>query len=89
MTAETAGWIGWVATTMTVSSYFFHNQITLRRVQAVAALLWISYGVAISARPIIAANVIVTTVAFWSTWRESRRLAQVPAENDQAGPPRG
>lgn len=87
MTAETAGWIGWVATSMTVSSYLFHNQITLRRVQAVAALLWISYGVAIGARPIIAANVIVTTVAFWSTWRESRRLAAAARDGDQANPP--
>lgn len=74
MDADSVGWIGWAATSMTVSSYFFHNQITLRRVQAVAALVWITYGVAIHARPIIAANVIVTTVAAWSTYRESRRL---------------
>lgn len=76
MDAATAAWIGWIATTLTVSSYFFHNQITLRRVQACAAVLWITYGVAISAKPIIAANVIVTTVAAWSTIRESRRLAR-------------
>lgn len=74
MDAESVGWIGWAATLMTVSSYFFHNQITLRRVQAVAALVWTTYGVAIHARPIIAANVIVTTVAAWSTFRESRRI---------------
>lgn len=81
MTAETASWIGWVATSMTVSSYFFHNQVTLRRVQAVAALLWITYGVAIGARPIIGANVIVTSVAFWSTFRESRRIRREAARS--------
>jgi hypothetical protein len=74
MTAETAGWIGWAATSLTVSSYLFHNQVTLRRVQAIAALLWITYGVAINSRPVIAANIIVTTVAFWSTFREARRI---------------
>ncbi len=80
MSAETAGLIGWVATSLTVASYFFHNQVTLRRVQAVAALLWITYGVAIRARPIIAANVIVTTVAFWSTIREARRIQREAAQ---------
>lgn len=80
MDADSVGLIGWAATSMTVASYFFHNQITLRRVQAVAALVWISYGVAIHARPIIAANVIVTAVAAWSTIRESRRIRRVAAD---------
>lgn len=85
MDAGSAGLIGWAATSMTVASYFFHNQITLRRVQAVAALVWITYGVAIHARPIIAANVMVTAVAAWSTIREARRLKQVaPKAADQS-----
>jgi hypothetical protein len=54
---------------MTIGSYFCRNQIVLRRVQAVAALVWISYGVVISAPPIIAANVLVAGVAVWSSVR--------------------
>jgi hypothetical protein len=38
-------------------------------VQAVAALVWITYGVVIAAPPIIAANVLVAGVAVWSSVR--------------------
>jgi hypothetical protein len=54
---------------MTIGSYFCRNQIVLRRVQAVAALVWITYGVVIAAPPIIAANVLVAGVAVWSSVR--------------------
>jgi hypothetical protein len=73
MTPDKMQWIGWVATAMTVGSYFCRNQLTLRRVQAVSAVVWMSYGVAISARPIITANVIVASVAGWSTLRGAGR----------------
>jgi len=69
MTGDTLSWIGWGATAMTVTSYFCRSPRSLRLVQAAAALVWISYGVALGARPIIAANVLVATVAAWSTWR--------------------
>jgi len=69
MTGDPLQWIGWAATAMTVASYFCRNPRTLRLVQAVAAVVWMSYGVAIVARPIIAANVLVAGVAVWSTWR--------------------
>ena len=74
MTGDALQWIGWAATAMTVASYFCRSPRTLRLVQAVAALVWISYGVVISARPIIAANVLVAGVAVWSTWRGPGRL---------------
>jgi hypothetical protein len=61
--------LGWGATLMTVSSYFFRNQRTLRIVQTVAALVWMSYGLGIGARPIVAANVLVAGVAAWSVLR--------------------
>lgn len=82
MTPDKMQWIGWVATAMTVGSYFCRNQRTLRRVQAVAAVVWMSYGVAISARPIITANVIVATVAGWSTLRGPRRDDSPVAPHD-------
>jgi hypothetical protein len=69
MTGDSLQWIGWAATAMTVVSYLCRSPRTLRLVQAVAAIGWMSYGVAIGARPIIAANVLVAGVAAWSTWR--------------------
>lgn len=75
MSADRLQWIGWIATAMTLSSYFCRNQVTLRRVQAVAALVWITYGVVIAAPPIIAANVLVASVAAWSAWRGPGRAA--------------
>lgn len=69
MGADTMQWIGWAATAMTVTSYFCRNPRTLRMVQAVAAVVWMTYGVMIGAKPIIAANVLVAGVAAWTTWR--------------------
>lgn len=58
--------IGWIATTVFSLSYLFKSGATLRRVQAVAALLWIAYGITISAKPVIVANVIVAASAMIS-----------------------
>ena len=58
--------IGWVATAVFSVSYFFRSGAALRRVQAVAAVLWIAYGVAIAAKPVIAANLIVAAAALGS-----------------------
>ena len=69
MTADGMQWIGWLATAMTVASYFCRSPRVLRGVQAVAALVWMTYGVVISAGPIIAANVLVAAVAAWTTWK--------------------
>ena len=52
-------WIGWIATAAFGASYLCRKPMTLRRVQAVAAMLWILYGVIIKAPPVIVANVIV------------------------------
>ena len=76
-------WIGWVATAMSVFSYFCRNQVVLRRIQALAAVVWMSYGVAIGARPIIAANVVVASVAGWSAFRFGKP-AKAPTDSDSA-----
>ena len=44
--------IGWLATAVFSASYFFRSGAALRRVQALAALLWIAYGFAISSKPV-------------------------------------
>jgi hypothetical protein len=61
--------LGWIATALTVSSYFTRQPTTLRRVQAFAACLWATYGVLIHASPIIAANMIVAGVAIATSLR--------------------
>jgi hypothetical protein len=59
-------WIGWVATALFASSYFFKQPMALRKVQAVAALLWVVYGLIIHALPVVVANVVVAAVAVGS-----------------------
>jgi hypothetical protein len=65
--------IGWVATALFASSYFFKRPAALRRVQAVAAALWVCYGVVIHALPVVAANLIVAALALWSSLMPVRR----------------
>ena len=62
--------VGWVATAIFSASYFFRGAATLRRLQAAAACLWIAYGFAIHAWPVIIANVIVAIAAGVTTFRE-------------------
>lgn len=68
-------WLGWVATAMTLGSYLCRDPRVLRRVQAVSAVVWMTYGVAIGARPIIAANVMVAAMAIWSSLRGPGRAS--------------
>ncbi len=63
-------WIGWVATAAFTSSYFTRNPIHIRLIQAVAACLWLSYGVLIGAMPVIVANLLVMGAAVFTIWRE-------------------
>ena len=66
-------WIGWVATAIFACSYFSKEPGTLRRIQALAALFWIGYGVLMHALPIIVANLVVAAVALYSS------LARTPS----------
>ena len=62
-------YIGWAATAIFASSYFCKQPGKLRRVQALAGLLWIGYGVLIHALPVIVANLVVAAVALYSSFR--------------------
>ena len=64
--------IGWLATATFAGSYFSKHPATLRRIQALAALLWMSYGVLIHAVPIIVANLIVAALAIFSSFRPAQ-----------------
>jgi hypothetical protein len=66
-------WIGWVATALFASSYFFKQANVLRKVQAGAALMWVVYGLIIHAFPVVVANVVVASVALYSTFLDRRR----------------
>ncbi len=64
--------IGWLATAIFASSYLFRQPLILRRIQAAAALLWVIYGVAIHAMPVVVANLIVAGAALYSSFAQRR-----------------
>jgi hypothetical protein len=82
-------YIGWLATATFAGSYFSKHPARLRRIQALAAVLWMSYGVLIHAVPIIVANVIVAALAGFSSFRPAPGVksgpsaARVPLATDQ------
>ena len=59
--------IGWAATALFAASYFCKEPRRLRLVQALAASVWIAYGVLIQAWPVIVANVVVASLAVASS----------------------
>jgi hypothetical protein len=67
-------WVGWVATAVFVASYRFKDQRTLRWVQALAAVLWVVYGVAREAPPVVIANLLVAGMAVYSSRRMKSEL---------------
>ena len=57
----------------------------LRRIQAGAALLWVIYGVAIDAAPVIVANLIVAAAALYSSFGSvARRVPAAPSRRRRA-----
>jgi hypothetical protein len=69
-------WIGWIATACFGLSYFFKKPATLRLIQAGAAILWITYGILIHAKPVVAANVIVALAAMYSAFTGNSEKAE-------------
>ena len=62
-------WVGWLATAVFVLSYRFRDQRTLRWIQAFAAVLWVGYGLARHAMPVVVANLLVAGMALYSSLR--------------------
>ena len=77
--------IGWVATAIFAASYFCKEPATLRRTQALAALVWIAYGVALQSAPVIVANVVVGLAA-WSSLATAPAGPPASPESSPAGP---
>jgi uncharacterized protein with PQ loop repeat len=61
--------LGWIATAVFTCSYMAKKPGTLRIIQAVAAILWITYGFLIHAMPVVVANALVAAAAVFSTLR--------------------
>ena len=59
-------YLGWIATAVFVSSYFFKRPAWLRATQMVGASLWIVYGVMIGAIPVVVANGLVYLGFTWT-----------------------
>jgi len=78
--------VGWVATAVFTASYWFRRADLLRAVQMVGALLWIVYGLAIEARPVILANVLLLAAA---TLAALRSRAVAPPDAPDRAPPTG
>jgi hypothetical protein len=73
--------LGWIATLIFVGSYFFSKPAALRACQMVGAVLWITYGILIAAKPVIASNLLVFGAAAWTLLRrkESKQSDSAPA----------
>jgi len=61
--------LGWIATAIFVSSYFFTRPTLLRAAQMLGAILWIVYGALIGAIPVVVANGLVFAAAAWTLFR--------------------
>jgi len=68
----TIAWFGWIATAVQTTSYFVPSTSMLKKIQAVAACLWIAYGVKMGASPVVVANLIVGAAALLSSFRNRR-----------------
>ena len=64
--------LGWLATALFATSYICKTPRAMRRVQALAALLWVGYGIWMNAPPIIVANVIVAVLALYTDWKQPK-----------------
>ncbi len=65
-------YIGWFATFLFALSYLFRNPQKLRYFQAIAATVWIVYGLNITAYPVVVANAVVASLALASAWRDRK-----------------
>jgi inner membrane protein len=77
-------WVGWVATAVFAVSYFCRRPVAMRRVQALAATLWIVYGITIKAPPVIVANLVVASIAIISSFQRRNPQQSLNAQSESA-----
>ena len=61
--------VGYLATGIVLCSYLFKNPSTLRKVQALGAVVWMLYGFLLHSGPVIVANLLIVAIALWSSAR--------------------
>ena len=76
--------LGWLATAAFATSYLLKDPAALRRSQAFAALLWVAYGAAIHALPVVVANLIVAGAALYSSFRRPATATAEPWDGSSA-----
>ena len=62
-------WLGWLATAVFAGSYFVRGRRNMLAIQMAGALLWVGYGLLMSAAPVVVANGIVLSAALYSFTR--------------------
>jgi hypothetical protein len=62
-------YLGWSATAVFVSSYFYTGATGLRRMQMAGSILWMAYGAFMHAAPVVVANLLVLCAAAWTARR--------------------
>jgi hypothetical protein len=77
MSQPTIEYLGWLATAVFVGSYLCKGTAALKRMQMIGALMWVVYGLVIGATPVVAANLLVFSVAGWTL--VGRRDLKAPA----------
>jgi hypothetical protein len=77
-------YLGWAATGVFVASYFFAQPRALRAVQMLGAAMWIVYGLAIQAAPVVVANVLVCAAAAWTVARAHFAVQAKPMHDADA-----
>ncbi len=65
-------WIGWLATAVFMTSYISKSPAALRRIQALASCLWLTYGLLIHSVPMVVANLLVAAVALYSSFNAAK-----------------
>jgi hypothetical protein len=73
--------LGWLATLLFAASYRFTDQRMLRWTQATAAVLWVGYGAARQAVPVVVANLLVAGMALYSSLRTGSKIRRARDED--------
>lgn len=73
LSLSVADTVGWAATAVFVASYFFSRPAMLRGLQMLGAALWMTFGLLIASKPVIASNILVFAAAAWTLFRRPDR----------------
>jgi hypothetical protein len=66
--------VGYLATAVVLCSYLFKSPSTLRRIQALGAVLWMLYGFLLHSGPVIVANLLIVGIALWSSVKVAKAV---------------